>query len=183
MPDVWWTYNNISSRSTPNNRHEQSLAFPFLWLIFLTPSPYIYWKPTPFPPPSLTASLTFVFPAPRTFQTLSPTDTLPSLSDTINYIHTHARTHTHVYTRWCVCFCSVIFQWGVFGGWFWSGWCFCLKTSNWVIAGNRRRRRSSSSKPGKANSGWVRSSTLLFHICSSQSNMMKLVVWVLFSFC
>lgn len=155
MPDVWWTYNNISSRSTPNNRHEQSLAFPFLWLIFLTPSPYIYWKPTPFPPPSLTPSLTFVFPAPRTFQTLSPTDTLASLSDTINYIHTHARTHTHVYTRWCVCFCSVIFQWGVFWGWFWSGWCFCLKTSNWVIAGNRRRR-SSSSKPGKANSGWVR---------------------------
>lgn len=69
--------------------------------------------------------------------------------------NTHMHAHTHVYTRWCVCFCSVIFQWGVFGGWFWSGWCFCLKTSNWVIAGNRRRR-SSSSKPGKANSGWVR---------------------------
>lgn len=102
MPDVWWTYNNISSRSTPTNRHEQSLAFPFLWLIFLTPSPYIYWKPTPFPPPSLTPSLTFVFPAPRTFQTLSPTDTLPSLSDTINYIsHSRSQTHTctHKHTR------------------------------------------------------------------------------------
>lgn len=102
MPDVWWTYNNISSRSTPNNRHEQSLAFPFLWLIFLTPSPYIYWKPTPFPPPSLTPSLTFVFPAPRTFQTLSPTDTLPSLSDTINYI-SHSRSQTHTCTHAGVC--------------------------------------------------------------------------------
>lgn len=69
--------------------------------------------------------------------------------------HTHMHAHTHVYTRWCVCFCSVIFQWGVFWGWFWTGWCFCLKTSNWVIAGNRRRRRRSSSKPGKANNGWV----------------------------
>lgn len=80
--------------------------------------------------------------------TLPPAKT--SLSVIISLFLTNTHVHVH-YAHWCVCFCPMVFQWGVSLGGCWSDWCFYLKTSSWVNAGDRRR----SPEAGKPNRWWV----------------------------